>query len=137
MLMRIEGKGHEKLFSKGFRKTTNNRMELLAVIAALESLKTDGHTIHLYTDSKYVSDAINKNWLSNWQKRAFKNVKNPDLWKRFIPLYERHKPTFHWLKGHAGHRENEICDQLAVKAYKEGVLEIDKGFEAQDGNSLF
>lgn len=112
-------------------------MELLAVIVALEALKTDGHEINLYTDSRYVADTINKNWLEAWRKRGFRNVKNPDLWKRFIPLLNRHKPNFHWIKGHSGHVENERCDALAVSAYKNGPLEIDEGFENPDSGGLF
>lgn len=89
-------------------------MELLAVIIALEKLNTPQDNVHIYTDSKYVSDAINQNWIFGWIKR-FQKVKNDDLWRRFIPLMRTHKLQFHWIKGHAGHPENERCDQLAVK----------------------
>lgn len=137
ILMRQPERNHEKQFSKGFRKTTNNRMELLAVIEALEKLKSNDNDVHIFTDSKYVADAINKNWIEGWIKRGFKNVKNPDLWRRFIPLYRNHNPTFHWIRGHSGHPENEICDRLAVAAYNKENLEIDEGFENADNGGLF
>ena len=128
---------HEKTFSAGYRLTTNNRMELLAVITALEKLKSTENDIHIYTDSKYVVDAIQKKWLQSWVKIGFKNKKNPDLWKRMIPLLKEHKTTFHWVKGHAGHLENEICDQLAVKAAQTEPLLIDAFFENQKDGGLF
>ena len=137
ILMRVPEKKYEKRFSKGFRRTTNNRMELLAVITALEKLKSDQNDIHIYTDSKYVADAINQKWIFGWIKKGFKNVKNPDLWKRLVPLLKAHKTTFHWIKGHAGHPENEICDQLAVKAAQSDQLETDTYFESQHNGGLF
>lgn len=137
ILMRIPQENYVKTFSQGFQKTTNNRMELLAVIVALEKLKTDDNEIHIYTDSKYVADAINQNWIYGWIKKGFKNVKNPDLWRRFIPLYKKHKPNFHWIKGHAGHPENETCDKLAVAACSNPNLEIDEGFVNQNEGGLF
>lgn len=112
-------------------------MELLAVITALEQITSTGHEVHIHTDSKYVSDAINQKWLQGWVKRAFKNVKNPDLWKRLLPLLEKHKPNFHWIKGHAGHKENEICDRLAVQAAANQNLERDTYFEQMQGQGLF
>lgn len=135
--MRVPEKNYQKTFSKGYRKTTNNRMELLAVIVALEKLKSPDNDIHVFTDSKYVSDAINQKWLFGWVKKGFAKVKNPDLWKRFYPLYRKHNPTFHWIKGHAGHPENEICDQLAVKASQSSALETDEFFENPNPDSLF
>ncbi|WP_297982190.1 ribonuclease HI [uncultured Chryseobacterium sp.] len=137
ILMRVPEKNYQKTFSKGYRKTTNNRMELLAVIVALEKLKSPDNDIHVFTDSKYVSDAINQKWLFGWVKKGFEKVKNPDLWKRFYPLYRKHNPTFHWIKGHAGHPENEICDQLAVKASQSSALETDEFFENPNPDSLF
>lgn len=137
ILMRVPEKNYQKTFSKGYRKTTNNRMELLAVIVALEKLKSPDNDIHVFTDSKYVSDAINQKWLFGWVKKGFAQVKNPDLWKRFYPLYRKHNPTFHWIKGHAGHPENEICDQLAVKASQSSALETDEFFENPNPDSLF
>lgn len=122
---------HRKELSEGFRMTTNNRMELLAVIAGLEALKTNEHTITIYSDSKYVVDAINKGWLAGWVKKDFKGKKNIDLWKRFLPLQNRFKLIFKWVKGHAGNIENERCDQLAVDAAEGTKLLIDEGFENQ------
>ena len=137
ILMRVEEKKYEKRFSQGFVRTTNNRMELLAVIVSLENLKEEGHEIHIYTDSKYVSEAINQNWLFGWAKRGFTKIKNPDLWKRFYPLYSKYKPHFHWVKGHAGHIENEIVDQLAVKGSQSSELLVDEGFENPESTGLF
>ena len=90
---------HRKELSEGFRLTTNNRMELLAVIVALESIKKENSNIQVYTDSKYVVDAINKNWLQNWQKKAFKGKKNVDLWKRFLLIIPKQNVIFNWIKG--------------------------------------
>lgn len=118
-----------KELSEGFRKTTNNRMELLAVISGLEALTKDGLPVTIYSDSKYVVDAVEKGWLWGWVKKGFKDKKNPDLWKRFIPAYKRQKVKFKWVKGHAGNIENERCDQLAVEASSGLVLQIDHGFE--------
>jgi len=130
---------HRKELSEGFRKTTNNRMELLAVITALKALKNSGSKVHIYTDSKYVSDAINKGWVFNWEKKAFKKKKNIDLWKRFLELYRAHNVSISWVEGHANIKENERCDELAVKASKEKDLSIDYGYEEQqdETNSLF
>ena len=137
ILMKVPEKNYEKRYSQGFRMTTNNRMELLAVIVALEKLKSTENDIHIYTDSKYVSDAINQKWIYGWIKKGFKNVKNPDLWKRMVPLIKAHKTTFHWVKGHAGHLENEICDLLAVKAAQTEPLLADEFFEKQQNGGLF
>ncbi len=137
ILMRVPGKNYDKAFSEGFRRTTNNRMELLAVIVALEQIKGEGHDITVFTDSKYVSDAINQKWLFGWVKKGFLKVKNPDLWKRFYPLYQTLKPKFIWIKGHANHPENEYVDQLAVKAAKSECLSIDQYFENPDQSGLF
>ncbi len=122
---------HRKELSQGFRMTTNNRMELLAVIAGLEALKTNEHPITIYSDSKYVVDAINKGWLRGWVKKGFKGKKNIDLWKRLLPLQKKFNLTFEWVKGHAGNIENERCDELAVDAAEGSNLLIDEGFEAQ------
>ena len=118
-----------KELSEGFRKTTNNRMELLAVISGLEALTKDGLPVTIYSDSKYVVDSVEKGWLWGWVKKGFKDKKNPDLWKRFIPAYKRQKVKFRWVKGHAGNVENERCDQLAVEASSGPGLKIDHGFE--------
>ena len=137
IVMKVPEKNYEKRYSQGFRLTTNNRMELLAVITALEKLKSTENDIHIYTDSKYVSDAINQKWIFGWIKKGFKNVKNPDLWRRMVPLLKEYQTTFHWVKGHAGHFENEICDQLAVKAAQTEPLLVDEFFEQQQNGGLF
>jgi len=123
-------KQHRKELSEGFRKTTNNRMELLAVIVGLEMLKNEGSRVTVYSDSKYVVDAVEKGWLWNWEKKGFAKKKNPDLWKRFIPAYKKHYIKFQWVKGHAGIPENERCDQLAVEAAEGPNLPADVGYEA-------
>jgi len=120
---------HRKELSEGFRKTTNNRMELLAVIVALEKLKFKNSQVEIYTDSKYVADAVEKGWVFDWENKQFKKKKNPDLWIRFLKVYRIHQVKFHWVKGHANIPENERCDQLAVEASKKGILLIDKGYE--------
>ena len=121
---------HRKEMSGGFRLTTNNRMELLAVIIALETLKFDGTDVTIYSDSKYVVDAITKGWVFGWEKKGFAKKKNPDLWMRFLKIYIKHKVEFVWVKGHAGNELNEVADRLAVSAYQEGVLEVDEVYEA-------
>jgi ribonuclease HI len=129
----LSGK-HRKELSEGFRKTTNNRMELLAVIKALEALKKRDMKVLIYSDSKYVVDAINQRWLDGWIKKGFKKVKNPDLWQRFLNIYRKFPPqqiTFKWVKGHAGNTENERCDQLAVQSAEGDNLKVDVGYEQQ------
>ena len=121
---------HNKEISGGFRKTTNNRMELMGVITGLEAIKEAGQEINVYSDSKYVIDPIEKKWLIGWQKKDFKDKKNPDLWIRLIPLLKKHKVTFHWVRGHAGHAENERCDQLAVAACTNSMLQVDHAYES-------
>lgn len=126
---------HEKEMSAGFARTTNNRMELLAVIVGLEAIKWKNAVVEVYTDSKYVADAINEGWLVNWEKKGWKKVKNTDLWQKFLLVYRRHKVHFNWIKGHAGHPENERCDELAVAAGAGAVaagltLPPDEGYEA-------
>ena len=98
---------HVKEFFEGFRKTTNNRMELLSVIVALEKIKTDNANVEVWSDSKYVVDAIEKGWVFGWEKKGFKGKKNRDLWKRYLTIHPKHKVKFNWIKGHAGHPENE------------------------------
>jgi ribonuclease HI len=120
---------YEKELSQGFRLTTNNRMELLAVISGLEAIKKDGIPVTVYSDSEYVVNAVEKGWLWNWEKKNFKDKKNVDLWKRYIPLHRKFKPKFIWVKGHAGHAENERCDQLAVAAANSGKLLVDEEYE--------
>jgi ribonuclease HI len=119
----------EKELSEGFRLTTNNRMELLAVIKGLEAIKKNGIPITIYSDSKYVVEAVEKGWLWNWEKKNFKDKANVDLWKRYIPLHKKLSPKFVWIKGHAGHAENERCDVLAVEAASGKNLLVDKDYE--------
>lgn len=121
---------HEKELSEGFRKTTNNRMELLSVIVALETLKKVGMHVDIYSDSKYVVDAVEKGWVFGWVKKGFAGKKNADLWRRFLQSYKLHHIKFHWIKGHNAHPENERCDQLAVAAAMQKNLKIDSGFES-------
>ena len=128
-------KGNEKEISQGFRKTTNNRMELLAVIVAIESLKTPKIPVKVYSDSKYVIDAITKGWLDSWIVKRFKGKKNQELWMRYHESAKPFKITFEWVKGHAGNPKNERCDVLAVEASKEENLEIDKVYEENDEDS--
>jgi len=122
---------YRKEFSEGYRKTTNNRMELLAVIVALEQLKRDGVEVTVFSDSKYVVDSVMKGWVFGWVKKGFKDKKNADLWRRFLKVYAKHKVNFQWVKGHNNHLQNERCDQLAVKASQKNNLLIDEGFESR------
>ncbi len=118
-----------KELSQGFRLTTNNRMELLAVITGLEAIKKEGIPVTIYSDSEYVVKAVEEGWIWNWEKKNFAKRKNPDLWKRYIPLHKKYNPKFLWVRGHAGHAENERCDYLAVKAATTGPLLIDAEYE--------
>lgn len=121
---------HYKELTGGFRKTTNNRMELLAVIRGLEALKKHGSEVVVYSDSKYVVDAVTKGWLAKWQKTGFKKKKNRDLWERFLKVYRHHHVEFVWVRGHNDHAENERCDELAVSSSQGRNLEPDSGYEA-------
>lgn len=133
----IAGK-HRKELSEGYRLTTNNRMELLAVIRGLEALKNPGSEVMVYTDSKYVAEAVTKGWLFEWERKGFRKKKNPDLWRSFLEIYRRHKVNFTWVEGHAGNVGNERCDTLAVEASHRPDLMIDEGYEAStEDNSLF
>lgn len=120
---------YKKEFAKGYRKTTNNRMELLAVIVALEQLKNPGTEVVVTSDSKYVVDSVSKSWVFGWEKKGFAGKKNPDLWQRFLKIYRKHKVRFVWVKGHNNHPMNERCDRLAVGAAEQSDLEIDEGYE--------
>ena len=126
-----------KEMSGGFARTTNNRMELLAVIKGLEAIKWENAVVEVWSDSTYVVKAINEGWLEGWIAKNWKKVKNPDLWQRFVPLYRSHQVTFHWLKGHAGHPENERCDALAVAAYSQPGLPEDEGYVTTEEQKLF
>ncbi len=128
---------HRKEISMGFKRTTNNRMELMAVIKGLEAIKWENAKVKIYTDSRYVSDAVNKGWLWGWEKKAFRTKKNPDLWKQFLELYRKHNVEINWIKGHADIAENERCDSLAVEAGKGSKLAEDSGFEQEDKTDLF
>ena len=119
---------HRKELSEGYRLTTNNRMELLAVIRGLESLKRDDLKVKIYTDSRYVSDAVNQGWIFSWEAKRFKKKKNVDLWQRFLVLYRKYKVEFIWVKGHASIPENERCDTLAVEASLGSFLQEDSGY---------
>ena len=127
---------HRKELSQGFRLTTNNRMELMAVCVALETLKFEGSDVVVYSDSKYVVDAVTKGWVFGWERKGFKDKKNPDLWRRFLALYRRHNVRFVWVKGHAEIPENERCDRLAVAASSSGDLIEDTGYRAGEAGSL-
>jgi ribonuclease HI len=122
---------HRKELSAGYKHTTNNRMELLGVIVALETLKVENCDVTIYTDSKYITDAVTKGWLFSWVNKRFKGKKNPDLWMRFLDVYKKHKVSFVWIKGHANIPENERCDKLAVEASKGSALLDDFGYEAE------
>ncbi|MDA9879237.1 ribonuclease HI [Flavobacteriaceae bacterium] len=123
------GKSYKKEFSQGFLRTTNNRMELLAVIVGLEKLKKESMEVVVYSDSKYVVDAVEKKWVFKWEKTNYKDKKNSDLWKRFLIVYRKHKVHFQWIKGHNQHPQNERCDVLAVNAAKGKNLIPDTAFE--------
>ena len=116
-------KDMRKEISQGYKLTTNNRMELTAVIIALKSVKNKKIPIELYSDSKYVVESIEKGWIWEWEKKNFKNKLNIDLWKEFIPLYKMFDVKFKWVKGHSGDIENERCDELANEAQKEDLIE--------------
>ncbi len=119
---------HRKELSQGFKHTTNNRMELLAVIVALETLKIKPSSVTIYTDSKYVADAVEKRWVFAWVKKRFKGKKNPDLWMRFLEIYKHHQVKFIWVKGHSNNPLNERCDELAVDASLGNELLTDEGY---------
>ncbi len=127
---------HRKEISEGFSLTTNNRMELLAVIRGLEALKRDDLRVTIYTDSRYVSDAVNKGWVFSWEAKRFKKKKNVDLWIKFLEVYRKYAVKFIWVKGHANIPENERCDQLAVEASHEADLKIDSGYVNNNDETL-
>ena len=127
---------HYKELSEGNRKTTNNRMEVLAVIKGLEALKTPNQQVTVFSDSKYVIDAIEKRWLNGWVSKGFAGKKNKDLWLRYLDISKRHNVRFKWVKGHAGHPENERCDRLAVAASQQRDLLVDSVFEMEAAKGL-
>lgn len=120
---------HYKEITEGFRLTTNNRMELMAVCQGLEAIKSPNQDVIVYSDSKYVIDSVEKKWVFAWVKKGFEGKKNKDLWLRFLAVYKIHKVKFTWVKGHNGHIENERCDELAVLACKITPPAVDVVFE--------
>jgi ribonuclease HI len=136
IVMELVGTPHKKEYYEGFRHTTNNRMELLAVIVGLEKLKNENMTVLVISDSKYVVDSVEKKWVLGWEKKAFIDRKNPDLWKRFLKIYRKHQVQFKWIKGHNNHPQNERCDQLAVYASGLPTLSIDEFYEKEE-NKIF
>ena len=136
IVMELVGTTHKKEYFEGFRHTTNNRMELLAVIVALEKLKNSKMTALVVSDSKYVIDSVVKGWVFGWEKKGFTGKKNPDLWMRFLHIYRKHKVDFKWIKGHNNHQQNERCDQLAVMASNQKVLSIDAFYEQEQQKLL-
>lgn len=135
----LQWNGSKKEISKGYRRTTNNRMELMAVIAALESLKKTGLDIVIYSDSQYVVKAVQEGWLTKWIATNFKGgKKNKDLWLLYADLAAHHRIKFKWVKGHANNPFNNRCDELATTAADGKNLDIDMGFESEaDSTKLF
>ncbi|MEZ4787928.1 MAG: ribonuclease HI [Flavobacterium haoranii] len=136
VVMEMVGTPYKKEFYEGFRLSTNNRMELLAVIVGLEKLKKPKTKVLVVSDSKYVVDSVEKGWVFGWEKKYFSGKKNPDLWMRFLKIYRQHKVKFQWIKGHNNHPENERCDQLAVMASEQEKLNIDTFYEREEGKLL-
>ena len=132
--------GHRKEVAKGYRMTTNNRMELLSVVVALEMLKSKPMHVTIFSDSKYVVDAVEKGWVFSWEKKCFDKKKNPDLWKRFLLIYRQHNVRFVWVKGHSDNVENERCDKLAVAAAeseKNHLIDVEYEKSREQGPRLF
>ncbi len=132
VVMELVGTPYKKEFYEGFRHTTNNRMELLAVIVGLEKIKKPNTTVLVTSDSKYVVDAVEKRWVFQWEKKGYAGKKNPDLWMRFLKIYRKHKVDFKWVKGHNSHPQNERCDELAVYASGLPNLSVDAFYEKED-----
>ena len=136
VVMEMVGTPYKKEFYEGFRLSTNNRMELLAVIVGLEKLKNPKTKVLVVSDSKYVVDSVEKRWVFQWEKINFKAKKNPDLWMRFLKVYRKHQVDFQWIKGHNNHPQNERCDQLAVMASQQEKLSVDEFYEREEGKLL-
>lgn len=136
VVMEWVGKPYKKEFYEGFRYTTNNRMELLAVIVGLEKLKNKGTKVLVISDSKYVVDSVVKKWVFGWEKKGFVGKKNPDLWQRFLKIYRIHSVDFKWIKGHNNHSQNERCDELAVYAASQKNLVADAFYENEEKKLL-
>ena len=126
----------EKVISAGYASTTNNRMELLAVITGLEAIRWDRADVTVWSDSSYVVDAVEKGWVFSWEKKGFAKKANADLWTRFLAVYRRHQVRFVWIRGHNGHPENERCDRLAVAASQGSDLLVDSGYESAGAGLL-
>ena len=131
VVIELVGTPHKKEFYEGFRLTTNNRMELLAVIVGLEKLKNPNMKVLVVSDSKYVVDSVVKKWVLGWEKKGFVDRKNSDLWKRFLIIYRKHQVDFKWIKGHNNHPQNERCDELAVMASMQKEVSIDVFYEKE------
>ena len=127
-------KNYRKEFAEGFKHTTNNRMELRAVIEGLKKLKTTDLQVTVYTDSRYVADAVEKKWVFGWERKQFKDRKNADLWKELLEQIRTHSVKFVWIKGHNNHPQNERCDALAVAASKQQQLKENIGFTESGPN---
>ena len=136
VVMELVGTTYKKEFYEGFRYTTNNRMELLAVIVGLEKITKPNMKVLVVSDSKYVVDAVEKKWVFGWEKKGFKDKKNPDLWMRFLKIYRQHQVDFKWIKGHNNHPQNERCDELAVMASGLPTLSIDAFYEKEEQKLL-
>ena len=136
VVMEMVGTNYKKEFYEGFRHTTNNRMELLAVIVGLEKLKQPNMKVLVISDSKYVVDAVEKKWVFGWEKKNFAGKKNADLWMRFLKIYRKHQVDFKWIKGHNNHPQNERCDQLAVMASGLPNLSVDAFYENEEQKLL-
>ena len=132
VVMELVGSNYKKEFYEGFRYTTNNRMELLAVIVGLEKITKPNMKVLVVSDSKYVVDAIEKKWVFGWEKKGFKDKENPDLWMRFLKIYRQHQVDFKWIKGHNSHPQNERCDELAVMASGLPNLSVDAFYEKEE-----
>lgn len=132
VVMELVGTSYQKEFYEGFRYTTNNRMELLAVIVGLEKITKPNMQVLVVSDSKYVVDSVEKKWVFGWEKKGFKDKKNPDLWMRFLKIYRQHQVDFKWIKGHNNHPQNERCDELAVMASGLPNLSVDAFYEKED-----
>ena len=136
VVMEKVGSNYRKEFYEGFRLTTNNRMELLAVIVGLEKLIKPDTRVLVTSDSRYVVDAVQKRWVFGWEQKGFAGKKNPDLWMRFLKIYRKHQVDFFWIKGHNSHPQNERCDQLAVMACTMPKLSIDTYYEKEEAKLL-
>jgi len=133
LILEWEGTPYKKTYAQGFIHTTNNRMELKAVIKGLQLLKQSPLDVVVYTDSKYVSEAVEKKWVFGWEKKNFKNKKNADLWKEFLEQYRKHRVRMEWIKGHNQHPQNESCDKMAVEASKKTESQIeDVGYQQKE-----